>query len=54
MMAGGHSGFTSFYGLAADVVLEFNIVLADGRYVRASVDGNEDLFWAVRGGGGGE
>src|SRR5207248_686102 len=29
-----------------------DVVLADGRCVRASTDANEDLFWAVRGGGG--
>ena len=35
------------------VLLEAEIVTADGQIVRASADENPDLFWACRGGGGG-
>lgn len=53
LQGGGHSILTSLYGLAADQVLSLQIVTADGRFVTASSEENQDLFWAVRGGGGG-
>jgi hypothetical protein len=40
------------YGLALDNLLAADMVMADGRVVRASADENPDLFWAIRGGGG--
>ncbi|OBT65501.1 hypothetical protein VE03_04983 [Pseudogymnoascus sp. 23342-1-I1] len=49
---GGHSPLSSIYGLAADQVLGFEVVLADGRFVTAREGENEELFWALRGGGG--
>ncbi|KFY18141.1 hypothetical protein V492_00121 [Pseudogymnoascus sp. VKM F-4246] len=49
---GGHSPLSSIYGLAADQVLAFEVVLADGRFVTAREGQNEELFWALRGGGG--
>jgi hypothetical protein len=49
---GGHGGLTSYYGLGSDQVLEIHIVTADGRLVVATADENEDLFYAMRGGGG--
>ena len=39
--------------MAADQVLAFEVVTADGRFVTASDSSNSDLFWALRGGGGG-
>ena len=36
-----------------DNVLEFTIVTADGGHVIANAYNNQDLFWALRGGGGG-
>lgn len=54
MMGGGHSGLTSFYGLAADHVEEMGVVTADGKYRRVSEVENGDLYWAIRGGGGGK
>ena len=39
-------------GMACDNVESVEIVVADGRILRASAEENADLFWAVRGGGG--
>ncbi|KAI5776430.1 hypothetical protein EDC01DRAFT_636804 [Geopyxis carbonaria] len=52
VQGGGHSPLSSLYGLAADHVLAFEVVLASGRLVTASATENSDLFWALRGGGG--
>src|SRR2546425_1198821 len=50
---GGGLGFLmGSYGLACDNVLSVDMVLADGRFTRASASENADLYWAVRGGGG--
>ncbi len=50
---GGGIGYLSRrYGLSIDNLLSVDMVLADGCFVTASKDQNEDLFWAVRGGGG--
>lgn len=50
---GGGIGYLSRkYGLSIDSLLAVDMVLADGRFVQASAEGNADLFWAVRGGGG--
>jgi FAD/FMN-containing dehydrogenase len=49
---GGHSPLSSKFGLGADQVLDLKIVTADGRYVTANPQTNQDLFFAMRGGGG--
>lgn len=41
------------YGLGIDQVLQYDIVLADGRHVQANECTNPELFKALRGGGGG-
>ncbi len=51
-LGGGLGHLTRHYGLAIDNLLEANLVLADGSYVKANAKKNEDLFWAIRGGGG--
>ncbi|KAJ5177651.1 FAD-binding type 2 [Penicillium coprophilum] len=50
---GGHSPASHDYGLAADQVLEAQVVLASGSIVTANACQNSDLYFAIRGGGGG-
>ena len=50
---GGHSWTSAAYGLAVDNLLQATAVLANGTVVTASRCENPDLFWALRGGGGG-
>ncbi|KAI8964171.1 FAD-binding domain-containing protein [Daldinia sp. FL1419] len=53
MSSGGHTTLTSKLGLGADQVLSLGVVTASGRYVTADPYTNSDLFFALRGGGGG-
>lgn len=50
---GGHSPMTSKYGLASDQVLSIDIVTPNGRFITVDEKHHPDLFWAIRGGGGG-
>ncbi len=52
-LGGGH-GFTSRkFGTTSDNVQSLGIVTADGSYLHCNAHQNADLFWACRGGGGG-
>jgi FAD/FMN-containing dehydrogenase len=42
------------YGLTSDHLLGAQVVLADGRVVECDDDHHEELFWALRGAGGGQ
>ncbi|KAH9482115.1 FAD-linked oxidoreductase phmC [Psilocybe cubensis] len=53
VMGGGHSALSVTMGLGVDRVLEFKIVTPDGQYRTANRCQNQDLFFALRGGGGG-
>ncbi|KAJ6124321.1 hypothetical protein N7471_011638 [Penicillium samsonianum] len=50
---GGHGQLVSHVGLAADQVLEWEVVLANGKLVTVSPTEHPDLYWALSGGGGG-
>jgi FAD/FMN-containing dehydrogenase len=52
-LGGGHSFMSPSRGLAVDNALAFRVVLANGTVVVASACSHADLFWALRGGGGG-
>jgi FAD/FMN-containing dehydrogenase len=51
-LGGGLGWLMPKFGLALDNLRSADLVLADGRSVRAAEDENPDLFWAIRGGGG--
>ncbi|KND36982.1 FAD-binding oxidoreductase [Streptomyces acidiscabies] len=53
LQGGGMGLFTRSIGIASDKVTAAQVVLADGRIVTASPRCNSDLYWALRGGGGG-
>ena len=51
-LGGGIGWLMPKYGLALDNLRAADLIMADGRVLRASADENADLFWAIRGGGG--
>ncbi|KAL9646840.1 hypothetical protein ABK040_013701 [Willaertia magna] len=52
-LGGGYSMLSRSYGLGSDSVIEFDMVLANGDFVKVNNESYPDLFWALRGGGGG-
>lgn len=53
VQAGGHSVLSPVYGLGVDRVVQYQLVTPDGQLRVANACQNPDLFWALRGGGGG-
>ena len=53
LQGGGHSPMAPLHGLAVDNLLEADIVIADGSLLTISKCSHPDLFFAIRGGGGG-
>jgi len=53
VQGGGFGSFSKNYGTAASWLLEAEIVTADGAVRIANTCANPDLFWAIKGGGGG-
>jgi FAD/FMN-containing dehydrogenase len=52
-LGGGFGSFSKRFGSGAAGVLELTVVLADGKIVTANAYQNADLYFALRGGGGG-
>ena len=52
ILGGGTGWLTRRFGLSCDNVEGFTLVTSDGSVVHATSRENEDLFWALRGGGG--
>ena len=53
VLGGGFGSFSKAYGMAGANLIEAEIVTADGEVRIANACSNPDLFWALKGGGGG-
>ncbi|HEY7473015.1 MAG TPA: FAD-dependent oxidoreductase, partial [Gemmatimonadota bacterium] len=53
VQSGGFGSFSKRFGLAAAGLLEAEVVTADGHVRVANACAEPDLFWALKGGGGG-
>jgi FAD/FMN-containing dehydrogenase len=51
-LGGGFGRLGRRFGLACDNALAFDVVTADGHFLRATEEQNTDLLWGLRGGGG--
>jgi hypothetical protein len=52
ILGGGYGPLMTRFGLACDNLLSAEVVLPDGEIVRCDANQRQDLFWALRGGGG--
>ena len=53
IQSGGFGSFSKAFGNAASGLIEAEVVTADGRVRRVNACADPDLFWALKGGGGG-
>ncbi|KAJ7158092.1 FAD-binding domain-containing protein [Mycena filopes] len=53
LQGAGHSTLSPSFGLAADNVFEFHVVVASGELLTVNSESHPDLFYALRGGGAG-
>ncbi|MEC5404382.1 FAD-binding oxidoreductase [Paraburkholderia sp. MPAMCS5] len=51
-LGGGFGWISRKFGMTVDNLVSADVVTAQGELLRASAESNEDLFWAIRGGGG--
>lgn len=51
-LGGGMGYLARRYGLSCDNLVSADLVLADGSFITCDSERNQDLFWAIRGGGG--
>ena len=51
-LAGGDTAGRGLHGTACDNLIGAQLVTADGEVLELGLQHNEDLFWAIRGGGG--
>jgi FAD/FMN-containing dehydrogenase len=51
LLGGGLSFLSTSYGMAADTVVEYEVVLANATIINANAKNNSDIFWALKGGG---
>ena len=52
-LGGGHGPLIRSYGLGADQIVSVDMILSNGEPVTVTEESDRDLFWALRGGGGG-
>jgi FAD/FMN-containing dehydrogenase len=52
-LGGGYGATSRVHGITADALVATTLVTADGEVLRCDARENADLFWACRGGGGG-
>ncbi len=53
LLGGGLSAYARSTGVAANTIESVEMILADGRFVVVDAQHEPELFWAIRGGGGG-